>query len=85
MREPKNRSAAQAKNLPALTVKIEPVHQVYPARVKLLKVAPIGFALTVLRKAVMPVKLAQKALVLEIQIPTLLAAFAAESRTNNRN
>ena len=81
----KNRLVDQGKNLPVLTVKIEQDRQVYLARVKRLKVVLIDFALTALKKVVMPVNLVLKALVLEIQIPTLLAVFDAGSSKNNRN
>jgi hypothetical protein len=81
----KNRLVEQGKNLPVLTVKIEQDRQVYLARVKRLKVVLIDFALTALKKVVMPVNLVLKALVLEIQIPTLLAVFDVGSSKNNRN
>jgi hypothetical protein len=79
----KSHLLARDKNTQVLIVKTVLALRAYQVRVKPHKLALIAFAVILLKKAALPVKVAiqtkTKAQVLEIQIPTLHAVFDVAS------
>ena len=75
----KNHLRVEDKNLRVRIVKTVPALRAYQVKVKPHKLALIAFAVILLKKAALPVKVAiqikAKAQVLEIQRPTLHAVF----------